>query len=317
MTPLIGAIFFASMPAAVLPLRARRRCRTSPGTRERAALGLGVQALEISGMLPRMARLNLAEIRQRYLERERPLPSDVERLLRRDERPGARALIERFERRRHENRAEGQRLRHMLRYERELWEQNVTLVAGIDEAGMSPLAGPVAAAAVVLEVGWRAPHVNDSKQLSAEQRAELAGVIRREAKAFAVAFVQPEEIDQLNIYWAGILAMRRAVEALAISPQHLLIDARKLRELPVPQTRIVKGDELSLSIAAASILAKTERDALMVAYDRQYPAYGFAQHKGYPVRQHRRALEEHGACPIHRRSFARVQEALRAAESRS
>jgi ribonuclease HII len=262
-----------------------------------------------------MARLNLAEARQRYLDSNRPLPADVERALRLDPRPGARALVERLERRRHANRAEGQRLRHMLRFERELWERNVTLIAGIDEAGMSPLAGPVAAAAVVLEVGWRAPHVNDSKQLSPEQRTELARCIRRDAKAFAVAFVEPEEIDRLNIYWAGILAMRRAVEALVIRPQHLLIDARRLRELPIEQTRIIKGDELSLSIAAASILAKTERDARMIAYDREYPEYGFAQHKGYPVRQHVLALARHGACPIHRRSFGRVQDALKAVSS--
>lgn len=259
-----------------------------------------------------MARLNLADLRQRYVERGRSLPGRIEQLLRADERPGARALLERIERRRHDNRAEGQRLRQMLRFERELWERNITVIAGIDEAGMSPLAGPVAAAAVVLEVGWRAPHVNDSKQLSPDQRSELAEVIRREAKAFAVAFVEPEEIDRVNIYWAGILAMRRAVESLPVVPEHLLIDARKLRDVDTPQTHIVKGDELSLSIAAASILAKTARDARMIEYDRQYPAYGFAQHKGYPVRQHVRALAEHGACPIHRRSFARVQQALRA-----
>src|SRR5688572_23929508 len=241
-----------------------------------------------------MARLNLAEIRQRFVERGRALPADIERLLLADPRPGARALLEQVERRRYQNRAEGQRLRHMLRYERELWQRDVTLVAGIDEAGMSPLAGPVAAAAVVLEVGWRAPHINDSKQLTPEQRSELALLIRREARAFAVAFVEPEEIDRLNIYWAGILAMRRAVEALGVRPQHLLIDARRLRELPIEQTRIVRGDELSLSIAAASILAKTERDARMLVYDREYPAYGFARHKGYPVRQHLAALEAHG-----------------------
>ena len=170
-----------------------------------------------------------------------------------------------------------------------------------------PLAGPVSAAAVVLEVGWRAPHVNDSKQLDPQQREELAALIRREARAFSVAFVEPEEIDRLNIYWAGILAMRRAVEGLGVRPEHLLIDARRLRDLPIEQTRIVKGDELSLSIAAASILAKTERDARMVAYDREYPAYGFAKHKGYPVKQHVAALAKHGPCAIHRRSFAPVQ----------
>lgn len=254
-------------------------------------------------------RLSLAELRTRYLEGGRRLPRELEVRLRADPRASARALIESLDKRRRANRAEGQRLRHMLRYERELWEREVTLVAGVDEAGMSPLAGPVSAAAVILKVGWKAPHVNDSKQLDPKAREELAVVIRSEARACAVAFAEPEEIDRLNIYWAGLLAMRRAVEALGVEPEHLLIDARKIREIPAPQTRIVRGDALSLSIAAASILAKTARDARMRDYDCIYPEYGFAQHKGYPVKQHVRALEQHGPCPIHRRSFAPVQQA--------
>jgi ribonuclease HII len=256
-----------------------------------------------------MVQLSLAEIRRQYIDRQRCLPNEIEQSLRADPRPSARALLLRVERQRRANRAEGQRLRHMLRFERELWERGVSLIAGIDEAGMSPLAGPVSAAAVVLDVGWRAPGINDSKQVDPERRLELAECIRSQARAFAVAFVEPEEIDKLNIYWAGLLAMQRAVEALGVVPQHLLIDARRLRELPIEQTRIVKGDELSLSIAAASILAKTARDSRMIAYDREYPEYGFARHKGYPVRQHLEALEQHGPCPIHRRSFAPVRDA--------
>jgi ribonuclease HII len=254
-------------------------------------------------------RLSVSELRTRYLEGGRRLPRELELRLRADPRPSARALIDSLDKRRRANRAEGQRLRHMLRYERELWERNVTLIAGVDEAGMSPLAGPVAAAAVILKVGWKAPHVNDSKQLDAKEREELAVLIRSEARAYAVAFAEPEEIDRLNIYWAGLLAMRRAVETLGVDPEHLLIDARRIREIPAPQTRIVRGDALSLSIAAASILAKTQRDARMREYDQLYPEYGFAQHKGYPVRQHVLALERHGPCPIHRRSFAPVQQA--------
>ena len=198
----------------------------------------------------------------------------------------------------------------MVEFERALWSRQVVLVAGIDEAGMSPLAGPVAAAAVILEPDWRAAGINDSKQVLPERRSELAQLIKREARAWAVAFVEPDEIDRLNIYWAGIAAMQRAVEMLSITPEHLLIDARTLRELPIEQTRIVKGDERSLSIAAASILAKTERDARMLEYDRQYPGYGFARHKGYPVREHVAALQQQGACAIHRRSFAPVREVL-------
>jgi ribonuclease HII len=257
---------------------------------------------------PVIPRLKVAEARAR-LESGASLPRQVEAALRADPRPSARALVRVLDERRRANRAEGQRLRHMLRFERELWERRLTLVAGVDEAGMSPLAGPVSAAAVILKVGWRAPHVNDSKQLAPRERELLAGLIRREAHAYAVAFVEPEEIDRLNIYWAGLLAMQKAVEALGVAPEHLLIDARRLRQLEVAQTRIVHGDALSLSIAAASILAKTARDARMVEYDGQYPAYGFAQHKGYPVRQHLLALQEHGPCAIHRRSFAPVREA--------
>ena len=256
----------------------------------------------------RTPQLNLAAARAR-LDKGESLPRAVEASLRADARPGARALIDAIYERRRANRAEGQRLRHMVRFERELWQRRLTLIAGVDEAGMSPLAGPVAAAAVILKVGWRAPRVNDSKQLGPKERAELDELIRREARAYAVAFVEPDEIDRLNIYWAGLLAMRKAVEALGEAPEHLLIDARRLKELTAPQTRIVRGDTLSLSIAAASILAKTARDARMLAYDQQYPEYGFARHKGYPVRQHMQALDEHGPCPIHRRSFAPVREA--------
>jgi ribonuclease HII len=258
--------------------------------------------------MPRVFTLN--QIRSRYVQSGRSLPAEVETALRSDTRPGARAILEQVARRRRENRAEGQRLRWMLEFERALWSRNILIVAGIDEAGMSPLAGPVAAAAVVLEPGWRAEGINDSKQVAPDRRIELAFQIKREARAWAVAFSEPDEIDRINIYWAGIAAMRRAVEALGLVPEHLLIDARKLRDVPIEQTRIVKGDERSLSIAAASILAKTERDARMTAYARDYPGYGFDQHKGYPVREHVAALQRIGPCPIHRRSFGPVQVAL-------
>jgi ribonuclease HII len=198
----------------------------------------------------------------------------------------------------------------MLRYETALWQTGVAHIAGVDEAGMSPLAGPVAAAAVILAPGTRIAEVDDSKRLDVEQRDRLAPVIKQQAVAWAVAFAEVDEIDEINIYWAGLLAMRRAVEALAPAAQHLLIDGRKLAELPLPQQRIIKGDAKSLSIAAASILAKTARDARMQQLDAAYPGYGFAKHKGYPVNAHVRALRRLGACPIHRRSFAPVREAL-------
>ncbi|HJL16919.1 MAG TPA: ribonuclease HII [Sandaracinaceae bacterium LLY-WYZ-13_1] len=234
-------------------------------------------------------RLVLTEIRRRYVDGGRPLPASLQRQLEGDGRAGARAILAAIARRRKKNRAEGQRLRKILRYERELWAGGMELVAGVDEAGMSPLAGPVVAAAVVLPVEHRIERVDDSKKLDAALRDELAARIKAEAVAWGVGMAQPEEIDRINIYYAGLLAMRRAVEALAKPPQHLLVDARRI-DWPCPQTRIVKGDAKSLSIAAASIVAKTTRDALMVEMDARYPGYGFAKHKGYPVAQHQRAI---------------------------
>lgn len=254
--------------------------------------------------------LSLAELRKRYVDDGVALPRRLEEQLRGDPRAGAAAILEAVERRRRERRAEGQRLRHLCRFERELWEQGFAHVAGVDEAGMSPLAGPVVAAAVILPKGFHLAGVDDSKKLTAEQREALAPCIRRDAIAWAIGSVEPEEIDRINIYRAGLLAMRRAVEKLATRADYLLIDARSLRELPVPQRGIVRGDAQSISIASASILAKTTRDALMVELDRRYPGYGLARHKGYPVAEHVRALRALGVSPVHRRSFAPVRIAL-------
>lgn len=252
----------------------------------------------------------LAELRERYVERGRPLPGALEAELRADPRPGARAILEAIAKRRRAHRSEGQRLRKMLRFEQELWAGGTLHVAGVDEAGMSPLAGPVYAAAVVLSPGTRIADVDDSKKLDRKERERLAVEIKATAVAWAVGTASVGEIDDINIYWAGLLAMRRAVEGLAVAPQHLLIDARRLKDLEIPQERIVKGDSRSLSIAAASILAKTSRDAMMCELDRTYPGYGFAKHKGYPVKEHVAALTRLGACEAHRRSFAPVRVVL-------
>jgi ribonuclease HII len=252
----------------------------------------------------------LAALRARYVDRGRPLPADVEAQLRTDVRPGARAILAAIERRRRGNRAEGQRIRKMLRFEHELWDTGVVHVAGVDEAGMSPLAGPVYAASVVLAPGTRIAEVDDSKKLDAKSRERLAVEIKETAVAWAIGIATPDEIDTINIYWAGLLAMRRAVEGLAIVPEHLLLDARRLKDVAIPQQRIVKGDARSLSIAAASILAKTSRDAAMCELDALHPEYGFAKHKGYPVKAHLEALARHGACAAHRRSFGPVRVAL-------
>jgi ribonuclease HII len=252
----------------------------------------------------------LAELRRRHIDEERPLPQELEAMLREDPRQGARSLLAAIDKRRRANRAEGQRLRHMLRFEQEIWATGITRIAGVDEAGMSPLAGPVVAGAVILPIGFRLVGVDDSKKLDAKERERLAPEIKAKAIAWGVGVVSHEEIDRLNIYRAGLLALRRAVEALSPVPEHLLIDARKLKELAIPQHAIVRGDSLSLSIAAASIVAKTTRDAMMVELDGQYPGYGFAKHKGYPVAEHVEAIARLGVCAVHRRSFGPVRKAL-------
>ena len=175
---------------------------------------------------------------------------------------------------------------------------------------MAPLAGPVVAGACILPRDYRPRGIDDSKQLDRRERERLAEDIRKNAICWAVARAEVHEIDGINIYWAGLLALTRAVRGLSQKPDHVLVDARKLQELPIPQTPIVHGDALSLTIAAASILAKTARDALMAELDLVHPGYGFARHKGYPTAEHFDALRRLGACPVHRRSFQPVREAL-------
>ena len=257
-----------------------------------------------------IARMSVAELRERLVAREQALSPECEAALEADERAGAREVLRLVRKRRHENRAEGQRLRHLLRFETELWAKGVVRIAGVDEAGMAPLAGPVVAGACILPRDYRPRGIDDSKQLDAAERERLAEDIKRHAICWAIGRAEVEEIDGLNIYRAGLLALRRAVEGLATCPEHLLIDARKLPEVHVPQTSIIHGDALSLTIAAASILAKTTRDALMSELDVAYPGYGFARHKGYPTAEHFDALRRLGACAVHRRSFQPVRVAL-------
>jgi ribonuclease HII len=257
-----------------------------------------------------LARLSIAALRARFLDRGRRLPEELEVALEADPRAGAREVLRLVRRRRRVNRVEGQRLRHLLDHERELWARGVVHVAGADEAGMAPLAGPVVAAACILPREYRPRGIDDSKQLDARARERLARDIRHSAIAWAVARAEVEEIDGINIYRAGLLALTRAVRGLATPPDHLLVDARRLAEIRVPQTPIVHGDALSLTIAAASILAKTARDAIMAELDVVHPGYGFSRHKGYPTAEHFEAIRRLGACPIHRRSFQPVREAL-------
>lgn len=183
-------------------------------------------------------------------------------------------------------------------------------ICGVDEAGRGPIAGPVYAAAVVLEPGRRIPGIADSKALEPARREELAFAIRERALAWAVAWASVEEIDRLNILQATLLAMRRAVEALAFVPDEAWIDGDRCPELACAARPVIGGDARLRPISAASILAKTARDAEMLRLHERYPHYGLDQHKGYPTPEHLAALARHGACEIHRRSFAPVRRAL-------
>lgn len=185
------------------------------------------------------------------------------------------------------------------------------LICGVDEAGRGPLAGPVFAAAVVFHPGKRAPNgIADSKLLSARRRERLAGVIKARALVWAVAWASVEEIDALNILQASLLAMRRAVESLGVSPDEVLLDGSHCPQLAFPARAVVDGDATVKVISAASILAKTARDAEMRRLHERFPQYGFDVHKGYPTPEHLRALRRYGVCEAYRRSFAPVRELL-------
>lgn len=200
------------------------------------------------------------------------------------------------------NTEERKRIRKMLRYERNLWNEGKKYVAGLDEAGRGPLAGPVVAAAVVFYENPQISMINDSKKLTEEIREYLFDLILNETLC-GIGAAEVGEIDRINIYQASFLAMDRALENLDTQPEHLLVDGRAFPRNDIPFTTIVKGDSISYSVAAASILAKVTRDRMMREYDQEFPQYGFANHKGYATREHLDAIEEFGYCPIHRRSF--------------
>ncbi|WP_275554403.1 ribonuclease HII [Mixta sp. Marseille-Q2659] len=187
---------------------------------------------------------------------------------------------------------------------------NARLIAGVDEVGRGPLVGAVVTAAVILDPARPIVGLADSKKLSEKRRLALFDEIREKALAWSLGRAEPEEIDQLNILHATMLAMQRAVAGLAIAPDYVLIDGNRCPALPMPSMAVVKGDSLVAEISAASIIAKVTRDREMAELDAVFPQYGFAQHKGYPTAQHLAMLTEHGATPHHRRSFAPVRNAL-------
>ena len=197
------------------------------------------------------------------------------------------------------------RLEEMRIEERTVLE--LSPIAGVDEAGRGPLAGPVVAACAVIPLDYPFYYLNDSKKMSEKRREALFEVLQKEAIAFGIGIVSPERIDEINILQATYEAMREALKDMerrfSLSPNILLNDAVTIPDIPIPQKAIVHGDAKSLSIAAASVLAKVTRDHIMLEYDEQYPKYGFKQHKGYGTKVHREAILTHGPCPIHRRSF--------------
>jgi ribonuclease HII len=255
-----------------------------------------------------LSSLPVDEIRRRFVQDGEPVSGQLLNRLRRDPRQGVRQLYDLLRRRQEREREERLRLDSMLNFERVLWKSGVTRIAGVDEVGVGPLAGPVVAAAVVFRPGTEVPGVDDSKRLDPQRREELAAAIRGAAAAVAVGLAEVADVDRVNVYHAGLLAMRRAVEALPEPPEHILLDARELAEVPIPQNRFDKGDGINFSIAAASIVAKTHRDGLMVELDRRYPEYGFARHKGYGTAEHQAAIRRHGPCPVHRASFQFIRE---------
>lgn len=186
-----------------------------------------------------------------------------------------------------------------------------SLIAGVDEVGRGPLAGAVVAAAVILDPENPIEGLTDSKKLTEKRRNALALEICEKAISWSLGRAEVEEIDELNILWASMLAMKRAVEGLDVEPTFVKIDGNRCPDLPYPMEAIVKGDLTEAEISAASIIAKVSRDAEMVDMDEMYPGYGFAKHKGYPTKQHQEALREQGACPIHRLSFKPVQRIIR------
>ena len=253
-------------------------------------------------------KLSLEEIREQLLRGDQPITAHFLNKLGRDPRQGVRKIYELLKKRYEKERTSRARVLNMLNFERVLWKSGIQSVAGIDEVGIGPLAGPVVAAAVVFPPGTELAGIDDSKRLDVDQRVKMEAVIRRTATAIGVGLAEVGEIDRLNIYHAALLAMRRAVEALSVKPDHLLIDARTIPGVSIPQNSFFKGDGINFSIAAASIIAKTHRDRLMEDLEKKYPGYGFAQHKGYGTAEHQNSIRELGPCPVHRMSFPFIRE---------
>ena len=233
---------------------------------------------------------------------ESPLFKEFEK----DSRSGVQKEIEKRKKAIQAEMDENLRLEAMLRYEKDLYSKGISLIAGVDEVGRGPLAGPVVAAAVILPQNCKIKGLNDSKKIPKKNHEEIFQAVKENALAIGIGIMDNQVIDQVNIYEATKLAMREAISQLEPQPEHLLIDAMKL-DLPIPQTSIIKGDANSLSIAAASIVAKVTRDQMMEEFDCEYPGYDFTQNAGYGTANHLAGLHKLGVTPIHRRSFEPVK----------
>ena len=202
----------------------------------------------------------------------------------------------------------------LLKYEKALYKNGVKLIAGVDEVGRGPLVGPVVAAAVILPVNYHLEGLNDSKKLTEKKRERFYDILMQEAVAIGIGEASAKEIDEINIYQASKLAMMRALKNLKIKPEHVLVDAMPLKEIDIPSTSIIHGDALSLSIAAASVIAKVTRDRMMIELDKKYPEYGFAQHKGYPTKKHLEVLQKYGVLDNYRFTYGPVRDLINSCE---
>lgn len=223
--------------------------------------------------------------------------------LRDDERTSVQKIAVKYSKKLDDIRKEEQRLEEMLSYEKKLNEKGYELIGGVDEVGRGPLAGPVVAAVAILPKGLKIVGVKDSKKLNEKKREELYDVIMEKAIDYGIGIVESDEIDKLNILQATYMAMKKAISNLKTAPEALLIDAVEIPNVKIPQLPIVKGDDKSLSIASASILAKVTRDRIMKKYHEIYPEYDFVNNKGYGTQKHYKGIDENGMTPIHRRSF--------------
>ncbi|WP_414838408.1 ribonuclease HII [Carnobacterium sp. TMP28] len=252
--------------------------------------------------------LSIAAIKALLNDINHPLDERIA-VFRLDQRKGVSTALTSWEKRLEKEREKERKLKIMLEHEQLIWGSGLSLIAGIDEVGRGPLAGPVVAAAVMLPTDIQILGINDSKQLSSEKREQLFIEIQKHALGIGIGIKDQTVIDDVNIYQATKLAMLEAIQQLPQVPDYLLIDAMRL-PTSIPQESLIKGDSKSLSIAAASIVAKVTRDRMMAEYDLLYPGYGFAQNSGYGTKRHLAGLEKIGVCPIHRQSFSPVRQAL-------